>query len=508
MNLEELVGRTLVFGIPGTRARPADVRLFRETHAGGLILYRINFESPAQTRRLIRDLEESLGRRLLVAVDHEGGRVVMFQRGVTVFPDNLAFGQGGYEADARLQGEIEARELRRLGVDLNFSPVADVLTDAFSPNIGIRSYGKDPGQAGGLAAARIRAMQEEGLSACVKHFPGLGPASLDPHLQLPVISCGWKEMERTHLPPFLKAIEAGVDAVMSSHPLYPRLDPSPRTPATFSRRLINGLLRDELGFGGVIVSDDLEMGALRRLCSVGRAAVRAAAAGHDLLLVCHGAENQRRAHRALLEAYRNRELSTDDLEKSAARLRALENRRAERFAAGAPRAEPEGAALALGVARRAVSVTGTLPSLDGASLNVVFPRLSALGARIMVEPELEKEAAFIKRRLKGHKGPKKVHIVPLDSRNRESAKAVASAKEADVTVYFCYDAHLDKTCKRLLEALQKAAKKLILVLLRDPYDREYAEPGTAVVTAYGWRVCQIRACLEKILGKASSVHGP
>jgi beta-N-acetylhexosaminidase len=171
MKLAELVGERLVIGIPGTRITPEIVRHFKELHAGGLILYRINFESPAQIKQLIADLEEALGRKLLVTADHEGGRVIMFRDGITVFPDNLALGVTGKVAWARRQGEIEAKELRRLGLDVNLGPVLDVLTEAYSPNIGIRAYGQDWRLVAAMGGARIAAMQQGGLSACAKHFP-------------------------------------------------------------------------------------------------------------------------------------------------------------------------------------------------------------------------------------------------------------------------------------------------------------------------------------------------
>ena len=257
MTLEELVGQRLMFGIPGPRLRDEDVRLFAETQAAGLILYRRNFESPEHCRRLVVGLEEALGRRLLVATDHEGGRVIMLGDGVTIFPDNLAAGAGGDAFLVERQGRIEAQELRRLGVDLNLAPVLDVLTEGYSPNIGIRSYGKDPALVARFGAARIRGMQARGLSACAKHFPGKGHASLDAHLGLPAIASSWEEMRQTHLPPFVAAIDAGVDAIMTSHPLYSALDPSSRTPATFSRLIVRDYLRAELGYGAVILSDEI-----------------------------------------------------------------------------------------------------------------------------------------------------------------------------------------------------------------------------------------------------------
>src|SRR5262245_13952512 len=274
VDFRELVGERLMIGLPGPRLRDEDVQVFRDTRAGALILYRRNFESPEQLRALLTGLEEALGRQLLIATDHEGGRIVMLGKGTTIFPDNLAVGTSGEEAFAARQGLFEARELRRLGVDLNLGPVLDVLTDAYSPNIGIRSYGKDPAVVSRYGVARIRGMQRGGLAACPKHFPGKGHSPLDAHLRLPRIDSSWEEMEAIHLPPFRDAIAAGVPCVMTSHPVYPKLDPA-EVPATFSRVIVADYLRGQLGFPGVIVSDDLEMGAVAESCPIDEAAVRA-----------------------------------------------------------------------------------------------------------------------------------------------------------------------------------------------------------------------------------------
>jgi beta-N-acetylhexosaminidase len=496
--LEDLIGRTLVFGIPGTRVRPEDVRLFQETRAAGLILYRINFVSPAQIRRLIKDLEEGIGRRLLVTVDHEGGRVVMFGGGATVFPDNLAFGEGGGAADAAAQGGIEGRELRRLGVDVNFAPTVDVLTAAYSPNIGIRSYGRDPKRVAALAASRIRAMQAEGVSACAKHFPGLGPATLDPHLELPIIDCAWRDVRKCHLVPFEAAIRAGVDLVMSSHPIYPKLDRS-RIPATFSRKLIDGLLRREMGFQGVVASDDLEMGALKHFGGAAVSAIRAARAGHDLILCCHRADLQRRVFRGLRNAYENGDLDVRDLEASVERIEKLRVWKNPRFAPGAPRPEPEGDALARRVSRRTVSVHGRLELSRAKSLCVVFARLSEVAGKIFVEKELLDEKAFLGKALSRFRGKKDLRIVPLNPEPEDVKKALAAARGSVATLFFCYEAHMMPGCRELLDTLQNEINNLTVVLLRTPYDQDFVRPSIPTVTAYGYRKCQILACIEKIV---------
>lgn len=509
MRLEALVGRRLVLGLRGPDLTDADVHLFRETGAGGLILYRRNFETPGRLAALLDGLEAALGRRLLVTTDHEGGRIVMLSRGVTIFPDNLAAGTAGDLAAVRRQGEIEGRELRRLGVDVSLAPVLDVLTARYSPNIGIRAYGRDPARVAACGAARIRGMQAAGLSACAKHFPGKGHTPVDAHLGLPVIDSDWDEMRRGHLPPFLVAIEAGVDCLMTSHPLYPRLDPTPGTPATFSRRIVAEYLRREVGFAGVVVSDDLEMGAIGALCPIGEATVRAAAAGHDLLLVCHTEAAQRAAHRALLEAYRTRALPLPELEASVARLDRLQARRAGRFAGGPPRPEPDGEALAAALAGGGVTwvrepAPGWRAGLRGPVV-AVFPRLSSLADRITVEPVMGDEARFVREALASHGlAPEalRVEVVGVEPTPEEIARAQGQARAAGATLLFLYDAHLYPSNRALLEALQAAVEpsRLVVVLLRDPYDAELLAPGVAGVTAYGWRRCQLEAVLARLLG--------
>jgi beta-N-acetylhexosaminidase len=503
MKLAELVGQRLVIGIPGTRLTPEIVRHFQELQAGGLILYRRNFESPWQVKKLIADLEAALGRKLLVTVDHEGGRVIMFRDGITVFPDNLAVGMAGNLDYARKQGDIEAQELRRLGMDVNLAPVLDVLTEAYSPNIGIRSYGRDWRMAAEMGAARIAAMQQGGLSACAKHFPGKGHAPVDAHLGLPVIPSTWEEMEAVHVKPFVKAIQTGVDLIMSSHPYYPQLDPYPKKIATFSRKIIHDYLRTELNFSGVIVSDDLEMGAIQEICSIGEAGILAAQAGHDLLLVCHSRQAQKEVYASLLEAYKNKYLSLTELEESVDRIGKLKLKRENRFARGEPVAEPEGTLLAEKICREAVRVLQDegrfLPLGRGQpSLGVIFPRFSALAARIMIEPEVLDETGFVREEFRKFGLHPQIQIVAIEPGEEDLHLAVRLGKSSDLTILFLYDAHLYPADKILLDALQEAAAKLVVVLLRDPYDAAYVKEGAACLTGFGWRACQLRAVIAKI----------
>ncbi|OGX29137.1 MAG: hypothetical protein A3B78_02855 [Omnitrophica WOR_2 bacterium RIFCSPHIGHO2_02_FULL_67_20] len=320
MDLDALIGARLAVGFPGREATPDLIEGLRRTHARSLVAFSRNFEAPDQFRRLVRRLRDSLGRPLWVMVDHEGGRTVRFSSGVTRFPDALTVGRTQPPEAVERQGTAEAEELKQLGVSVNLAPCVDVLVEGSDPVIGERSYGSDPDRVAQLSAARIRGLQSHGVAACAKHFPGLGAVPRDPHKTLPTITLDWQEIEEVHLPPFETAIRAGVAMVMSSHACYPGLGEPARLPATFSRRLIHDLLRTRMGFQGPILTDDLEMGALRTLGTMGEAAVRATEAGHDLLLICSDLRAAHEAHTALRHAYKEGRLDSGELESSVARI--------------------------------------------------------------------------------------------------------------------------------------------------------------------------------------------
>ena len=322
MNLDAMIGARIAVGIPGLEATPEVIKAMRRLHTQSLVVFSRNFTSPEQFTKLLQQLEDAIGCRLLVMVDHEGGRVVRFARGVTRFPSALSQAALGTAAIEQ-QGAVEAGELKGLGVHVNLAPCVDVLAQAADPIIGDRSYGDDPAQVSVLGAARIRALQSHGIAACAKHFPGLGAVPRDPHKTLPTIALDWPMMERIHLVPFRAAIEAGVATIMSSHVCYPALGDPLGLPATFSWRLIHGLLRGHLGFSGVILTDDLEMGALRAFGGMGEAAVRATEAGHDLLLICSDLAAAGEAFSSLRAAYQAEALSRRELEHSVKRIEQL-----------------------------------------------------------------------------------------------------------------------------------------------------------------------------------------
>jgi beta-glucosidase-like glycosyl hydrolase len=252
----------------------------------------------------------------------------------------------------------------------------------------------------------------------------------------------------------------------------------------------------------VIVSDDLEMGAVSESCPIGEATVRTAAAGHDLLLICHTAPAQRAAARALVDAYRSNALPRPGLERAAERVRRLRLARTARAEGGPPAAEVDGHAVAMAVATRAVTQVGTGAPDFKRRLNgrvaVIFPRFSALAPRITIEPEIADEHGYLARAFGLIGVTPTVRVVGIEPTPAEIAEASDAARAADATVLFLFDGHLYPSNRALLDAVQDAARTLAVVLLRDPYDAALLRAGVLGLTAYGFRRCQLDAVIARL----------
>lgn len=259
--------------------------LAREFQLGGVTLFARNIEAPEQVAELNHDLQElSSELPLWVAVDQEGGRVARLHAPFTAWPAMATLGRSGDETLAYRFAAALAAELRAVGITLDYAPVLDIHTNPANPVIGDRALGEDADTVAKLGAAIIRGLQENGVAACGKHFPGHGDTSVDSHLELPLVEHPPDRIRRVELVPFREAIRNDVAFIMTAHILVPSLDAE--NPATLSPKIVRGMLREELDFDGVILSDDLEMKALADHVAIPEAAVQAIAAGCDGVLVC------------------------------------------------------------------------------------------------------------------------------------------------------------------------------------------------------------------------------
>jgi beta-N-acetylhexosaminidase len=285
MDVRERLGELLMVGFFGQEMNSDLAAHIRHLQPAGLIFFSRNIRDPHQLARLTLEIQtlalEKLGRPLFLAVDQEGGSVARMGSPFTQIPHASNLGSSGPELVSHYY-ELTAREMSLVGLNLNLAPVLDVGSAEVMEH---RSFGRDPSLVSQCGIAAIEATQSAGIIATAKHFPGLGRTPKDPHHDLPVIAADRAELDRYDLPPFEAAIEANVACVMTSHTIYPALDP--RHPGTFSRAIISSLLRDELNFSGVIITDDLEMGAVGERYSQEDATLAALKAGVDLLLVCN-----------------------------------------------------------------------------------------------------------------------------------------------------------------------------------------------------------------------------
>jgi beta-N-acetylhexosaminidase len=292
-----LAGRTLMISLPGPELDGPTAERVRAIAPAGVILFRRNLDSPAGAARLLAEVRTQLPHAPLFAIDQEGGRVSRLEPWVGPTPSAAALARAGHDAVRRF-ARASGEALRVLGFNLDFAPVVDLCEPAATNGIGDRSYGVDPEVAIAMAGAFLDALQSTGVAGCIKHFPGLGPTGVDSHFELPTAERSREELEQRDLLPYVRLGERAA-SVMVGHGHYPALDPTPHRPASLSPAIVDALLRQRLGYVGLVVSDDLEMGAVSPLDEAGAAAVQALAAGCDLLLYCADLDRADRALEAL-----------------------------------------------------------------------------------------------------------------------------------------------------------------------------------------------------------------
>lgn len=314
-------GRLVMVNIDGTSLDTATADFLREQHIRAVCLFRWNLGSEAEVRQLTADLRAVMGPHALIGMDQEGGSVVRATF-LPQAPAAMALGATGDAALAEQVGAAVARGLRSVGINWNFAPVLDVNNNPANPVIAERSFGADPHAVARLAGAWLRGALREGVACCVKHFPGHGDTHVDSHHALPVVDKSPAELEALELLPFR---EVASPALMTAHIVYPQIDRE--HPATLSHRMLTGVLRERLGYDGVVITDSLTMQAVHERYGHARAAVLALQAGADMPMALGSREEQAVALEAIARAFASGELRPDAMRRSCARLDAL----AERF---------------------------------------------------------------------------------------------------------------------------------------------------------------------------------
>jgi beta-N-acetylhexosaminidase len=323
MTLQEKIGQLFILGFEGTRPARSITQLIKKAHVGGVILFARNLKNAVQIAKLTNALQSLSPRMpLLIAVDQEGGRVSRLPKEFTRFPSAAAIGAARSTELAYRAADCTARELRAVGINMNLAPVLDVKTHPANQVIGDRAFGSDPALVGRMGLAVMAGLQDNRVAACGKHFPGHGATQADSHEELPTFSHSVQHLVEVELRPFRHAIANGLAALMTAHVLYPVLDP--KWPATLSQRIITGLLRQQMGFKGVVMTDDLEMKAIA--LPSGEAAVQALTAGADMILICHDEAKQWAALGEVQRAIKDKRLTEERIDQSILRVLKLKER--------------------------------------------------------------------------------------------------------------------------------------------------------------------------------------
>lgn len=465
--------------------------IIRTHHVGGLIYFTWaeNLHDLEQIATLSRDAQQAAldsgGIPLLISTDEERGAITRLPAPATAMVGAMGLGAAGDVEHARNAGRIIAEELTACGITQTFAPDADVNIEAKNPVIGVRSFGADPDAVGRLVAAEIRALQEAGCAATPKHFPGHGDTAVDSHVGLPEIDHTRAQLEELDLPPFRAAIEAGADAIMTAHILVPALDDSGR-PATLSRSILTGLLREELGFDGVIVTDSLAMEGVRTLFDDARVPVEAILAGADQMLM---PPDLAVAISGVRDAVASGELTEERIDAS---VRRILTQKARRGLFDASPVDPAAAAERVGTqenrdaAQRAAEAALTLVAGDGDALPV------AGGAMVRVVDASGTDAA-------------KTLVEALQSEGLQ-AMAADGPGEGDVILALTSSEgfRTPSAQRRRVRGLVDTGTPVIHASLRNPYDAVHVGEVAASIAAYGNADCVLRALAGLVAGRISA----
>ncbi|MEU3250087.1 glycoside hydrolase family 3 protein [Streptomyces sp. NPDC006997] len=529
MTLEEKVGQLFVSRVYGHSATEPDqadadanlaqfgvrtaAELIAKYRLGGVIYFAWahNTRDPQQIAALSNGIQRASlglprGLPVLVSTDQEHGIVARVGKPATLFPGAMAMGAGGSVSDARTLGRIAGRELRAMGIRQDYSPVADVNVNPANPVIGVRSFGADPQAVAGLVAAEVTGYQKSGVAATAKHFPGHGDTAVDSHYGFPTITHTREQWETLDEPPFRAAIEAGIDSIMTAHILVPALDDS-GDPATLSRPILTGVLRERLGYDGVVVTDALDMAGVRTKYGDDRVPVLALKAGVDLLL---NAPELDLAWNAVRQAVLDGELTEARLEESILRVLRL---KAKLGLFAEPYVSPRGVEHTVGTrghleaADRIAERTTTLLVNEGSVLPLSPRRQRKL---LVAGPDLSSPS--------GTTGPPTSVLAgaltelgftasPLTTGTSPSAavieQAVAAAADVDAVVVTTYNVSATSAQRTLVRRLLETGKPVVAVAIRNPYDVNRFPSVRAYLATYSWTDVELRAAARVIAGRVS-----
>ncbi|MFV0135882.1 glycoside hydrolase family 3 protein [Streptomyces sp. HMX87] len=529
MTLEEKVGQLFVMRVYGHSATAPDqadidanlkeigvrtaAELVARYRVGGVIYFAWahNTRDPHQIADLSNGIQKASlelprGLPVLISTDQEHGIVARVGEPATLFPGAMAIGAGGSRSDARALGRIAGAELRAMGIRQDYAPVADVNVNPANPVIGVRSFGADPQAVAGLVAAEVTGYQRSGVAACAKHFPGHGDTATDSHTGFPVITHSREQWEELDAPPFRAAIEAGIDSIMTAHLMVPALDGS-GDPATLSRPILTGILREELGYDGVVVTDSLGMQGVRTKYGDDRVPVLALKAGVDQLL---NPPDLDLAWNAVLTAVQEGELAEARLDESILRVLRLKAKLGlfgDAYTSSRDVDRTVGTRGHLAAADRIAGRTTTLLVNEGRLLPLSkrrTPRLLVVGADpASPSGTTGPPTGVLAGALTDLGFTATARSTGISPSAAAIDAAVAAAQDADAVVVATYNVTANSSQRTLVGRLLATGRPVVAVAVRNPYDVAQLPDVPAYLAAYSWTDVEVRAAARVIAGRES-----
>ncbi len=509
MSLEQKVGQMIMGVLPAESVKGEGERMIRENYIGSIIFYHENVNDPDQAAALSRDLqalaaETSPAIPLFIAMDFEGGHISRFNSGTTLFPFHMALGAVGSPELAYQVAAAEARQLLDAGINMSLGPVIDINVEPGNPIIGLRSFGDDPLKVSTLGQAYISGLQESGMISVAKHFPGHGDTQVDSHVDIPYINKEMQALEQLELVPFTRAIDMQVGGILTGHLANLNLEPE-GYPATLSPVLVEGLLREKLGYQGVVITDGMMMRAIRAHYQPEEAALRAVSAGCDILLITNpnwaiDAKNW------IVGAVQNGAIPQERIDASARRILTL---KAQYGLLSFPLPEPptvslgEDNALAEEVARRAIT----------ARMPMDFPVISPGKVMLISPDELpssstpENGLSLLGELLAQRGFEVNEWIYPIQEGEKVdeiTTHALSSLEPGETVIVVTWNAGLrlsysqDGSQQRMIQAVAATGNPAVYVAAGLPYDLSLYPPGTPALATYGVVDSQIRALVEAL----------
>jgi beta-N-acetylhexosaminidase len=497
MTVAEKVGQLVMAGFDSVEANREITTHITERFIGGVILLGRNVQSPQQVAQLTNRLQELAQQTrhrvpLLVAADQEGGPITRIKKGATVFPGAMALGATDSTELAEMAGAVTAVELAAIGVNLNLAPVMDVNTNPRNPVINRRAFGDSADLVSRLGGAYIQGLQKGGVLATAKHFPGHGDAAIDSHWNLPMVAHDLERLKAVELKPFRAAIAAGVAAIMTAHIVYPAFDSD--RPATLSHTILTHLLRRQLGFEGLIITDDMEMKAIDGRYRLDEAAVMAVEAGADVILVPGAYEKQIKVYEALLSAAAEGRMTTDRLNQSVRRILkskqacgAFDRQFVDVDKVGEVVGQKSHKQLAQEIAARAVTVVQNSGELIPLALDAETSLLvvSPLDALVNLLQQSRANTAYIK--------------ISGQTYGAETLNdLIAQANRADVVIAGITTARQAALMQRMSQATKTP---VIVIAFASPYHLQRCPTASASIAAYDSHDASVLAAVEVILGQ-------